>query len=147
MTEANQLIMQALQQQWSLASPGVADIFWSSTRFETVDFDRAAKNFVVACYSPTGPSQTTPLTRELWLKTEQVIVDVLVKVVGTVDDAVAARENMRREVERIIHMSEFTISSLAEAVVAREPVQVEASNLVRVSVQVTCKSFQIREPV
>jgi hypothetical protein len=51
---------------------------------------------------------------------------------------------MRKEVERIIHTSEFNIASLAEAVVSREPVQVEAQNLVRVSVQVTCKSFQIK---
>ena len=144
MTETNTLIMQTLQGQWALASPAVGDIFWSGTRFETVDFEKAGKNFVVACYSPTGPSQTTQLTREVWLKTEQVLVDVLVKVAGTVDDAVAARENMRREVERIIHTSEFNIASLAEAVVSREPVQVEAQNLVRVAVQVSCKSFQVK---
>ena len=144
MTETNKLIMQTLQQQWTLASPAATDIFWSSTRFQTVDFEKAGKNFVVACYSPTGPSQTSQLTREVWLKTEQIIVDVLVKVVGTVDDAVAARENMRREVERIIHTSEFNVADLAEAVVTREPVQVEAQNLVRVSVQVSCKSFQVK---
>jgi len=143
-TETNQLIMQTLQQQWSLSSPAVTDVYWSGTRFQTVDFEKAGKNFVVACYSPTGPSQTTQLTREVWLKTEQVIVDVLVKVAGTVDDAVAARENMRREVERIIHTSEFNVADLAEAVVTREPVQVEAQNLVRVSVQVSCKSFQVK---
>ena len=144
MTETNKLIMQTLQQQWSLSSPAATDIYWSSTRFETVDFEKAGRNFVVACYSPTGPSQTSQLTREVWLKTEQVLVDILVKVAGTVDDAVAARENMRKEVERIIHTSEFNIASLAEAVVSREPVQVEAQNLVRVSVQVSCKSFQVK---
>jgi hypothetical protein len=136
--------MQTLQTQWSLPSPSVNDIFWVDTRVETLDFAKVSKNYVVSCYSPTGPSTTVPLSREAWLKTEQVIVDLIVKVMGVVDDAVTVRENMRKEVERIVHENELKIPGLADAPIAREPYQVEGPDLVRVSLQISCRSFQIK---
>jgi len=144
LTETSKLIMQTLQAQWSLVSPGVNDIYWVDTRVETLDFAKVSKNFVISCYSPTGPSTTVPLSREAWLKTEHVIVDLIVKVIGTVDDAVTVRENVRKEVERIIHANELNMPGLADAPVTREPYQVEGPDLVRVSIQISCRSFQIK---
>ena len=144
MTETSKLIMQTLQAQWSLISPGVNDIYWVDTRVETLDFAKVSKNYVISCYSPTGPSMTTPLSREAWLKTEQIIVDLIVKVTSSVDDAAGIRENMRREVERIVHEKELSIPGVPEAYVSRGPYQVEGPDLVRVSLQISCRSFQIK---
>jgi len=97
---AASVISQLLQENWSLQSPAKTDIYWADTK--------VGKNFVIACYSPSGPVQAVPLSREAWQKTEQVMVDILVKVTGTVDDACTLRETMRNEVYRITHLVELS---------------------------------------
>jgi hypothetical protein len=141
---ASGTIKQLLQQQWSLTNPAASDIDWTDTKFDAAGFPGAGKSFVIACYSPTGPVQTEPLSREAWKKTEQVIVDIMVKITGSPEDACNTRESMRGEVYRIIHASEFTVPGFVDVYPVREPYKVESGEWARLAIQFACVSFDIR---
>ncbi len=135
---------QLLQQNWSLQSPAASDIYWADTKVEAMDWTKVGKNFVIACYSPSGPVQAVPLSREAWQKTEQVMVDILVKVTGTVDDACTLRETMRNEVYRIMHKVELSTPGYPDVHVQREAYKTESGELARIVIQVALVSFDIK---
>jgi hypothetical protein len=143
MVDTSMLLMQTLQSNWSLGSPGQTDVYWVDAKVEMMDWAKLGKNIVVACYSASGPVQAVPLSREVFQKTEKVIVDLIVRVTTSVDDALNVRESMRAEVYRIIETSQFTIQSVANAFVSREPYKVESRELTRLTVEVTLVSFDV----
>jgi hypothetical protein len=143
MVDSSRLVMQTLQNNWSLSSPGQTDVYWVDAKVEMMDWAKLGKNIVVACYSASGPVQAVPLSREAFQKTEKVIVDLIVKVSISVDDSLNVRESMRAEVYRIIETSQFTIQGVANAFVSREPYKVESGELTRLTVEVTCVSFDV----
>jgi hypothetical protein len=143
MVNASTLIMQTLQSNWSLSSPGQTDVYWVDAKVEMMDWAKLGKNVVVACYSASGPVQAVPLSREVFQKTERVTVDLIVRVSTSVDDALNIRENIRAEVYRIIETTQFTIPGVANAFVSRESYKVESGELARLTVEVTCVSFDV----
>ena len=144
MVDSSTLVMQTLQNNWSLSSPGQTDVYWVSAKVEMMDWAKLGKNIVVACYSGSGPVQAVPLSAEVWQKTEQVTVDIIVKVgTGTAEDANTIRDSMATEVYRIIHSSQFTISGISAVYVSRESFKVESAELSRLALQVSCVSFNI----
>jgi hypothetical protein len=143
LTSAPSTISLLLQQNWSLSTPGKDDIYWADTRVETMDFAKVGKNYVVACYSPSSPVASVPLSREAFQKTEQVVVDLVVRAVTSINDACTVRESMRREVYRIIELFQFKIQGVANAYVSREAYKVESSELARLALQVSCVSFDV----
>ena len=143
MTDSSRIVMETLQANWSLSSPSQTDVYWADTKVEAMDWAKLGKNCVVACYSASGPVQAVPLSAEVWQKTEQVIVDIIVKVNGTIDQANDTRESMRVEVYRIIHSQQFTISGISAAYVSRESYKVESSELTRLAIQISCVIFDI----
>lgn len=138
---ATSIISQLLQDEWSLSSPDVDDIGWSSTRVEAMDFTKIAKNFFVACYNLMWPVNARPYTVALWWVEENVIVDILVKVTSSVDDAADLRELIRSEIYRIIHENETNIDDFILVRITREPYKVEAPDIVRETIQVTCTAL------
>jgi hypothetical protein len=141
---AASVISKLLQENWSLLSPAKTDIYWADTKVEAMDWMKVGKNFVIACYSPSGPVQAVPLSREAWQKTEQIMVDILVKVTGTVDDACTLRETMRNEVYRITHLVELSTPGYPDVHVQREAYKTESSELARLVIQVSLISFDIK---
>jgi hypothetical protein len=143
MVDASSIVMQTLQSNWSLSSPGQTDVYWADAKVEMMDWAKLGKNVVVACYSASGPVQAVPLSREVFQKTERVTVDLIVRVSTSVDDALSMRESLRREVYRIIETTQFTIQGIANAYVSRESYKVESGELTRLTAEVTCVSFDV----
>jgi hypothetical protein len=102
MADAAAVLNQHLYDNWSLASPAKDDIYWAKSKVEAVDFTKMAKNYVVACYAPMTAANVRVEAKDVLLAEQNVMVDILVKVVTSVNDAVNARENMRNEVYRIL---------------------------------------------
>lgn len=135
--------MQTLQQYWSLQSPATAQIYWTDTKIETMDWAKVSQDYVVACYTVPGAGSVTPLSKEVWQKDERVCVDILVKVTSTVDAAIAVRESMKGEVYRILHTRQFTIPNVAACNAYREDNKVESSDVARVSIEASCLVWDI----
>lgn len=142
MTDAASAIMNLLNTEWSLSSPAKADIYWANSRFEAVDFARVGKNYVVACYAPMAVASVKSVAAGLWQIEQNVMVDIIVRVTSSVDAAVEARESMRGEVYRIIKAKETSSNIFALIQLTREFNKVESPDLVRVSLQVSCLTFQ-----
>jgi len=145
MTDTAQIISAMLQLKWSLASPKASDIYWSTTRFQAMDFEKVTNSYVIACYNPGSPVASDALAREVWQLVEDVVIDIIVKVgAGTVQQAVDARESMKQQVYTIIHANEFAFSGCADVYPMREHTKVESPDLVRLAIQVKCKSFNVK---
>jgi len=142
MAESNAAkIKTVLHDNWSLQSPSVDDILWADTRVDAATFLASVKNYAVCCYNPMSPTSVEPLSREVWQITERVMVDIYVKVVTTIGAAVDVRENMKAEVYRILHQKQLDVSGIQLVNVERETNKLEASDLVRLTLQVTCVTF------
>ena len=163
--ENSAVILQTLQAEW-FNGPDKADVSWLEGRVSTVagydiqpstfDFNKLLRKYAISCYS-LGCSSPSG---NLWLKSEVVAVDILVKVLGTtLDKASLFRASMRVEVERILHMyskvgplwdptagptgtyKHRRIPGLADVVVSQVVNQTDDSNLARVTIQVKCRVF------
>jgi len=161
--ESSTIILQTLMGEW-VNDPAKADIEWLEGRAETgwdmqpsaFDFMKMTKKYTVTCYNvgSLNPSQ------RLYLKVDVVAVEVLVKVLGTtLEKAALAREAMRVEVERIMHMYSVIgppwrigtgflgaprhrrIPGLKDVVISQTPSQTENASFARVTVQVKCRVF------
>jgi hypothetical protein len=140
-------ISQLLQASWTLSSPSKTDITWTDTKPETVDGINSAlgiNNYLIGCYNSTGPVSAEPLSREVWQKTEQVTVDIIVKVgTNTPEVTNSTRDAMAGEVYRIIHSGQFMISGISAAYISKETFKVESTELSRLALQVSCVSFNV----
>jgi hypothetical protein len=134
MADAATVLNQHLYDNWTLTSPAKADIYWAKSKVEAVDFAKIKKNYVLACYAPMTAANVRVLAKSVLLAEQNVMVDILVKVVTSINDAINARENMRNEVYRILKAS--TPSGVGYADVTREFNKVESPDLTRLSLQV-----------
>ena len=138
------VLSQVLQNSWSLQSPAKADILWTDTKPETMQMPQWTKNYVIGVYNPSNPAVTKPLCRELWEITENVYVDIYIKVTSTIDAAAAVREAMRLECYRISHVNEFQVSGQKTVDIVREPHKIESPEVVRLCLQIAAVSWDIR---
>ncbi|MGA3192471.1 MAG: hypothetical protein ABSD73_08170 [Candidatus Bathyarchaeia archaeon] len=145
MTDTAQVVSAMLQAKWGLSSPTSGQIYWATTRFQTMDFQKLANSYAIACYNPGGPVASDALAREVWQFVEDVVIDIIVKVgSGTVQQALDARENMRQQVYSIIHANEFAFSGCADVYPMREHTKVESPDLARLAIVVKCRSFNVQ---
>jgi hypothetical protein len=139
MADAAAILNQHLYDNWSLTSPAKADIYWAKSKVEAVDFTKMAKNYVVACYAPMTAANIRNIAKGVNLVEQNAMVDILVRVVTSVNDAVNVRENMRNEVYRIL--KESAPSGFGYADVIREFNKAESPDLARLSLQVKMVSL------
>jgi len=164
--ETSTNILQTIFAEW-LYGPDKDKIHWVNSRVEVgiglqpsaFDFVKTPKKYAISVYSLGSSSPS----RRLWLKIEDVVVDILVKVLGTtIEKAALIREQMRAEVERIIHKYSAIaplwnpnlgptgaprrrrIPGLPDVVIGQEPVQIEDKNFVQVTVYVRCRVYPNR---
>jgi hypothetical protein len=71
------------------------------------------------------------------------MVDVYVKVATTQDAAAGTREDMRNEIYRILNSKTIPINGLLDWYVDRETTKVEGPDLVRLTLQVACVTFNL----
>jgi hypothetical protein len=137
-TEPAQQLSDSLQAAWALDSPAKEEIHWVYTRPETVDFAALNKSIVLACYNPADALKSEAMSREAWMLTESLHVDILVRVTSGYDDALSTRDAMRTEVYRIIHGLDPIYS------IVREPFKVESPEAVRLAILVHNLSFHLK---
>jgi hypothetical protein len=138
------IISKLLQAQWSLSSPAATDIIWTDTKPDTMQLAQWTKNVEISVYNPANPNTTRMLTRELWEMTENVYVDIYVRVTGTVDVAAATREAIRQECYRIVHVNQTSIQGQKTVDIIREPHKLESPEIARLCLQLACVSWDIR---
>lgn len=137
-------LSQVLQNNWSLQNPAKTDILWTDTKPDTMQMPQWTKNYVVGVYNPSNPAVTKALCRELWEITENVCIDIYVRVTSTIDAAASIREAMRLECYRISHVSEFQVPGQKNIDVVREPHKIESPEVVRICLQIAAVSWDIR---
>jgi hypothetical protein len=139
------VISQLLQAQWTLTNPAATDILWTDTKSDLMQMPQWTKNYAVGVYSPPNPVSSKPLCRELWEITENVYVDIYVKVTGTVEAAAQIREAMRDECYRIVHTQEFQVPRQKTVGIVREPYKIEGPEAIRLCLQIAAVSWDIRQ--
>jgi hypothetical protein len=139
MADAAVVLNQHLYDNWALASPANTDIYWAKSKVEAIDFTKIGKNYVLACYAPMSAANVRVEAKDVLFVEQNVMVDILVKVVTSVNDAVNVREDMRGEVYRILKAS--TPSGFGYADIIREFNKNESPDLVRLSLQVKMVSL------
>jgi len=116
-----------------------ADVEWTVSRVDVAMWAHGSPyNYLIAVYSP-GATTSKPISHSWWRIEEVVTVDVIVK--ASVASAYDKRTAIQNEVRRIIHSNQTTITGVSLAYESREPTQVEAQNLLRLVMLVTCLYF------
>ena len=139
MADAAAILSQHLYDNWTLENPSRDSIYWAKSKVEAIDFAKMGKNYVVACYAPMTAANVRLEAKNVWIIEENVMVDILVRVVSSVAEAVEKREAMRGEVYRILKGS--TPSGFEAADVTREFNKNESPDLARLSLQVKLVKF------
>lgn len=137
-------VSQLLQTNWSLTTPAKGDILWTDTKPDLMQMPQWTKNVAIGVYNPQNPVSTRPQCRELWEITENVYVDIYVKVITTVDAAASTREAIRQEVYRISHTQEFQVPGQKNIDITREPHKIESPEMVRLCLQIAAVSWDVR---
>jgi len=140
MVSTAELVKTCLFDNWN-DSIGIAaaDVEWTVNRVDVATWLKTGtKNYLIAVYSP-GATSSKPISHSWWQITEVVTVDVVVKT--SVSSAYEKRTIMQDEIRRIIHSNQTSITGVSVAYESREPIQVEAENLLRLTILVTCVYF------
>ena len=133
-----------LQVNWSLANPlAVANISWPATRLEAIGITQTNQSgsVQIAVYNNSPGKQIDALSRECYLITEKLIVDVIVRNGGSDHNSLAAAEASLEavviEVYRIIHLQD------PYYVVSGEPIHADAPEITRCMINVDAVYFHI----
>lgn len=137
-------LSQLLQANWSLSSPVAGDILWTDNKPDTMQLPQWTKNYLIGVYNPSNPVSTKVLARELWEITENVYVDIYIKVTSTVDAATAIRESIREECYRIMHLNQLNVPGQKTADIVREVHKIESPEIVRLCLLIAAISWDIR---
>jgi hypothetical protein len=140
MTSIAENLKTCLYSNWN-DSIGIAkaDVEWTVSRVDVATWLKTGtKNYLIAIYSP-GATSSKPISHSWWQFTEVVTVDVVVKT--SVSSAYEKRTTMQNEIRRIVHSNQTSITGVSLAYESREPIQVEAENLLRLTILVTCVYF------
>jgi len=134
MADAAAILSQHLYDNWMLENPSKDSIYWAKSKVEAIDFTKMGKNYVVACYAPMTAANVRLAAKNVWIVEENVMVDILVRVVSSVAEAVEKREAIRDEVYSILKGS--TPSGFEAADITREFNKNESPDLARLSLQI-----------
>src|SRR5208282_5545270 len=131
-----------LQANWSLANPlAVANILWPSTRMDAIGVTQGKGPLQVAVYNASPSKQVDSLSRECYLVTEKLVIDIIVVNVSQNTADLAAAEStleaLQAEVNRIIHLQD------PNYVVTGEPIHSNATEVTRVMINVDAVYFSI----
>jgi len=143
MTSIAQNVETCLFNNWN-DSVGVSknDIQWTVNRVDVALWAKSGtKNYLIAVYSP-GATTSRPISHSWWRVEEVVTVDVAVK--ASVSGAYDKRTILQNEIRRIIHSYQTSITGVSFAFLSREPIQVEAENMLRLTLLVTCVYFHAK---
>ena len=161
--DCNSVVLQTLKAEW-LHGPSKAEVDWLDGQASTVvgydiqpskyDFAKRPKKYGVSCYSLGSSSPSG----RMWLKSEVLAVEIIVKLLGcSLDCASLIRENIKIEIERILHMYSKVgplwdinpgptgaphrrrIPGLRDVVIIQEGNPSDDSTYTRVTVQVRCQ--------
>jgi nucleotide-binding universal stress UspA family protein len=135
-------VSQLLQKNWSLSSPlAVANILWPTTRIDAIGVTQGKGTVQIAVYNASPSKQVDALSRECYLVTEKLVVDVIVVNASQSNQDLAAAEatleSLQAEVYRVIHLQDPNF------VVSGEPIHSNAPEITRLMVNVDAVSFQI----
>jgi len=144
-TPLAETISKLLQDNWALSSPAVGDILWTDTKPDTIAMPQWTKNYLIGIYNPQNPVSARALCRELWEITENVFIDIYLKVTTTPEAADRIREAIRQECYRISHTQQFQAAGQKTIEITREPYKVESSEAARLVLQVAAVSWDIRQ--
>jgi hypothetical protein len=133
---------QFLQESWSLTNPlAVANILWPTTRMDAIGVTQGKGSLQVAVYNASPSKQVDPLSRECYLVTEKLVVDIIVVNASqsTADLATAEStlEALQAEVTRIIHLQDPNYA------VTGEPIHADAPEVTRVMINIDAVYFSI----
>ena len=134
-------VSELLKGDWSLTgSLAVANIAWPTTRVEAVGITQIG-TIQVAVYNNSPDKQVDALSRECYLITEKLIVDIIVRNGGSNHDSLAAAEASLEavvaEVYRIIHLQD------PNYVVSGESIHANSPELTRCMINVDAVYFHI----
>jgi hypothetical protein len=135
-------ISQFLQKSWSLPNPlAVANILWPTTRMDAIGVTQGKGAVQIAVYNASPSKQADPLSRECYLVTEKLVVDVIVvNASQSTSDLAAAEatlELLQAEVYRIIHLQDPNYA------VSGEPIHSNAPDITRLMINVDAVYFQV----
>ena len=133
---------QFLQESWSLTNPlAAANILWPTTRMDAIGVTQGKGSLQVAVYNASPSKQVDPLSRECYLVTEKLVVDIIVVNASqsTADLATAEStlEALQAEVTRIIHLQDPNYA------VTGEPIHADAPEVTRVMINIDAVYFSI----
>ena len=166
--DCNSVVLQTLKSEW-LYGPSKGEVDWLDGQASTVvgydiqpskyDFAKRPKKYGVSCYSLGSSSPSG----RMWLKSEVLAVEIIVKLLGcSLDCASLIRENMKIEIERILHMYSKVgplwdinpgptgaphrrrIPGLRDVVIIQEGNPSDDSTYTRVTVQVRCQEVPFK---
>jgi hypothetical protein len=131
-----------LQENWGLSNPAAAaNILWPITKMDAIEITQGKGPLQIAVYNASPSKQVDALSRECYLVTEKLIIDIIVVNASqtTADLAVAEStlEALQAEVIRIIHLQD------PNYVVTGEPIHSNAPDITRVIVNVDAVYFSI----
>ncbi len=131
-----------LQANWSLSSPlAVANVLWPATRMDAIGVTQVKGSLQVAVYNASPSKQVDALSRECYLVTEKLVIDIIVVNSSQSTKDLAAAEStlelLQAEVYRIIHLQDPNYA------VSGEPIHSNATEVTRVMINVDAVSFLV----
>jgi len=135
-------VSQLLQTNWSLTSPlATANILWPTSRMDALGITMGKGTLQVAVYNASSAKQVDALSRECYLPTEKLVIDIIVvnasQSAADLAFAEATLESLQAEVYRIIHLQD------PNYVVSGEPIHASAPEITRCMVNVDAVYFHI----
>ena len=135
-------VSELLQENWRLPSPAdAANILWPTTRMDAVGVTQGKGTLQVAVYNASPSKQVDALSRECYLVTEKLVIDIIVVNASqnTADLATAESivEALQAEVARIMHLQDPNYA------VTGEPIHSNATEVTRVMINVDAVYFSI----
>ena len=135
-------VSELLQENWGLSSPlVVANILWPTTRMDAIGITQGKGLLQVAVYNASPSKQVDALSRECYLVTEKIVVDIIVvngsQSATDLATAESTLEALQAEVTRIIHLQD------PKYAVTGEPIHSNATEVTRVMINVDAVYFHI----
>ena len=136
------VVSELLQDNWNLANPlATTNILWPTTRMDAIGVTQGKGSLQIAVYNASPSKQVDSLSRECYLITEKLVIDIIVVNASqsTADLATAEStlEALRAEVTRIIHLQDPNYA------VTGEPIHSNATEVTRVMINVDAVYFSI----
>ena len=131
-----------MRDNWSLANPlAAANILWPATRMDAIGVTQGKGILQIAVYNGSPSKQVEALSRECYLVTEKLVVDIIVgnasKSTKDLATAESTLESLQAEVYRIIHLQD------PNYVVTGEPIHSNATEVTRVIININAVYFHI----